>query len=91
MKVWQRLVIYVMATAIIEGFFIWQLFSYGSDFPPDWIYWIVDNVGLIIFNPLGQGPVVTGFLALATGILFMFLIICAVGEIVVWIIKGRKK
>ena len=91
MNVWHRILTYALVTAVIEGFFIWRLFSYGSEFPPLWIYWIVMNVGLIIFNPLESGPPPTGFFALITGTVSMFLMIYVICETIIWLRKKRVK
>jgi len=88
MNVWHRIAVYTLMTAVIEGLFIWKLFSYGHEFPPSWIYWIVQNVGLVLF-PLEEGPPSTGFFALLTGIICMFFIISAIGETINWLSKRR--
>jgi len=83
-----RIAVYVLVTAIVEGIFIWGLFTYAeADRLTIWFI-LAENLGMFIFSPY-QGPPSTGFFALITGIICWLLIITAIGETINWLRKEK--
>jgi len=83
-----RIAVYALVTAIVEGIFIWGLFTYADASKLTIWFILAENFGMLLFPPY-QGPILTGFLALITGIICWFLIITATGETVIWLRKRK--
>jgi hypothetical protein len=83
-----RIAVYALVTAIVEGIFIWGLFTYAEANKLTIWFILAENCGMLLFPPY-QGPPPTEFFALITGIACWLLIITAIGETINWLRKGK--
>lgn len=84
-----RIAVYALVTAIVEGIFIWGLFTYAEANKLTIWFVLAENFGMLLFLPY-QGPPSTGFFALIIGIICWFLIITAIGETINWLGKEKQ-
>jgi hypothetical protein len=83
-----RIAVYAFATAVLEGIFIWGLFTFAEANKLTIWFILAENFGMLLFLPY-QGSPPTGFFALVAGIVCWFFIITAIGEITNWLKKTK--
>jgi hypothetical protein len=72
-----RIISYVLITAIVETVLVLGLFSYGeSDRLTVWLI-PAENLGAVLFRPY-RGTSLSGLLALGTGAVWWFLMVTAI-------------
>jgi hypothetical protein len=71
---------YVLVTAVVEANLIWGLFAYAEVNRLTIWFVLAENFSMLLFPPHKSAPS-TGFFALIIGIICWFLVITALGEI----------